>query len=259
MKTRKPLCQAVTAVAALTALALTACAPDEDSAGFEDGEQAGQAEEENGENDAEETEGDDGPEENEATSEDAEDVSGDEDEESPAEEDDTGSSAAQSIDRSHEDALETYSYEIPDEDIDGELEVGVHPIEVDGEVMMLTMSFLAEYDERDTYTFNELHGHGGEPNIANPDAHLNPRLIDRVNFNAYSVLNHDTSRPTSINSYSWWSQPVHEVQMHSGEPFFYWAYYAVPQDDVDSIDVVVNNTGLSHLDIPVFQDVEIQR
>ena len=122
-------------VAALAALALTACAPDDDAAEFEDSVLAAQTQAtggggEPGEDDGEQTQQEE-PAEAEATDTESADA------EAAQEEDGDTSGNAEDVTLDPADALQTYAYPIAHEsgEVEGEITVGVHAVTVEGETL----------------------------------------------------------------------------------------------------------------------------
>lgn len=206
-------------LAALAALMLTACAPDED-AEFEDGEPASQTQEDENSDEAEDSEEESG---NEA--------SGGED----AGEDAEGGAVQTSeglIDP--EDATHTVEYSIPNSDIDGTITLGLHHLEVKGNTMELLLTFTPEFDQHDAVRLYHLHG--------NNSSLARPSLADRENLKRYSPLMGPGSQP--------WATDVVGPRVNSGETLVFWATFAVPEDDIDVINVGIPAA-------PEFEDVEI--
>lgn len=200
-------------LAALTALLLTACAPDED-AEFEDGEPASQTEE------------------NGQTGEEA----GDGNSEAEDDGEDTDGGAVQTsegvIDPA--DATHTVEYSIPDSDIDGTITLGLHHLEVKGNTMELLLTFTPEFDQHDAVNLYGIHGNNGSL--------ARPTLVDRENLKRYSPLSGPGSQP--------WATEVVGPRVNSGETLVFWATFAVPEDDIDVINVGIPAA-------PEFEDVEI--
>lgn len=137
-----------------------------------------------------------------------------------------------------DDALETVSYEIPAEDVDGTITVGFHHLQAEGETMELLLTFTPEFEQHEAYTLWQLH--------SQTHALVEPALYDRENLKRYAVLR------SGSNQESIWSTHGHAVELTSGDTQGYWANYAAPQDDIDTISVGLPSG-------PEFKDVEIQQ
>ncbi|WP_420110704.1 hypothetical protein [Pseudactinotalea sp.] len=170
-------------------------------------------------------------------------------ESSTASGDDGASAGATSLDPA--DAVEALTYPMPDGD--GEITVGLHSLRVEGQSMVLMLSFVADYEhaEGDELTFNEMHGrvdNAGNTFIA-------PVLSDRDNLKTYHVLTQKgeayTYRAVSLSSP--WSTDVNGLRLTSGEPLFVWANYALPEEGTEKVTISIDQ-GL-----PQFEDVVIER
>lgn len=214
------------------ALALSACGSD-DSAEFDDGdtEATGQTEET-------ETEQDDGEEQSGAdqgTADDAGEENSDEQEGSDEGTDPAEPEGSGLVDPA--DALETVTYSIPEESIDGEITVGVHHLRVEGQTMELLLTFTPEFTGNDAYSLWHLHGRN--------HANVPPELYDRDNLKRYSILR---SGPGFNQDH--WATSHDGVNIASGETLAYRATFATPEDDIDTINVGIPVA-------PEFKDVEI--
>src|SRR5699024_5135893 len=136
------------------------------------------------------------------------------------------------------DALETVTYEIPAEDVDGTITVGFHHLQAEGETMELLLTFTPEFDQNEAYTLWQLH--------SQTHSLVEPALYDRENLKRYAVLR------SGSNQESIWSTQQNAAELTSGDTQAYWANYAAPQDDIDTISVGVPSG-------PEIKDVEIQR
>lgn len=219
-------------IAALAALALTACAPEDDSAEFEDAEPASA-----GEQTAEAAEA-----QEEAAEEDSADGDAQDDQADAGNEDDEAS-----VDEQNSDAYEVDLGEpvetmtVPMVEDQGEVAIGLHSLVHEGEAMVLTVSFTpdleSEEDIRLSEMFNLRPGHENS---------LRPYLNDRENLKRYSVLGH------GHGDRGWQSSGFDSIFV-DGEPGYYWAHFPAPEDDIDAVNVSVLP------DVPDFEDVEIQQ
>ncbi|MGC0142814.1 hypothetical protein [Pseudactinotalea sp. Z1732] len=122
--------------------------------------------------------------------------------------------------RGPEDAAATITYDLPDGEM--QVTVGLHSLQVEGDVMRLDLSFSPEGGRDSDYTLYTL----------NQNRRLRPVLNDRENLKQYSVLE------GSGDTWSSDSTPA-GTKVESGQTLMYHAYYAAPEDDIDTIDVLV--------------------
>lgn len=226
---------------AIAALTLAACGPDDDEAPAEFEEEAQASAEMEPAGETEEAQQDDSEEAPEADTDSEE---GDEDEDD-AEAPQTSTDST----LNHEDAVDTITYPIStDSGIEGEISMGLHSLEVTDQGMLLTMSFVPEYDDSDgpARFFDGLH------TARSIDTHLLPVVNDRANLKAYYVPN-EAGRHSSGwvpgNREAWASQL--NIRPRSGETVAFWAYYPVPEDDIDTVDIAVMDG------VQDFREVEI--
>ncbi|WP_156837305.1 hypothetical protein [Nesterenkonia alba] len=145
--------------------------------------------------------------------------------------------------RDPDEASQTLTY--PFAEGEGEMTVGAYPLQVDGDFMLLTLVFVPDYDDsEEVLTFNAMHGHSD--GAGSGLKWFAPILADRENLKAYHVLNYGRGRADR-----WISSMVNQT-LEDGEPYFLFAYYAAPQDDVEAMDVT-----MEALNIPVLESVEI--
>lgn len=240
--------RAAPGVAALAALALTACASEEDPAEFEDPEAASQTQEETsgglpentGEPEAaDETSGAGEDSAGAALNESEEADSGGEVDEEPAEDptDETASGEGRPV--NPDDAVETITYALPTDSINGTMTVGLHHLRTNGETMELLLTYTPEFDEHEQYSLWDLHG--------KDHSQVPPSLYDRENLKSYSLLRADSS----WNVQSVWATEQTTVDLASGDSQPYWANFPAPEDDIDTLNVGIPNA-------PEFEDVEIQ-
>ncbi|GAA4910366.1 hypothetical protein [Nesterenkonia rhizosphaerae] len=238
--------QTIIGAGTLSLLLLSGCSPDDSAEFAETGnaepvdtaEQAGTAEETGvAEDQGAADEGSDQPDE-------------------PQDEDDAAEDAADSAtssEMSHSDALQTITY--PAQAVEGEITAGLQSLTVDGETMLLELTFVADYDDSSgTMTFNELHGFADS--LGN--AYIAPVLHDRQNTKSYHVLTTDNRRMESYRASASlgdtaWSSTVRDRELSPGETLYTWATYAAPQDDIEMVSVSFDRTA------PEFQDVQIQQ
>ncbi|WP_150460656.1 hypothetical protein [Nesterenkonia ebinurensis] len=149
----------------------------------------------------------------------------------------------------HEDAVDTITYPISTSSgIEGEISMGLHSLEVTDQGMLLTMSFVPEYDDsnRPERFYDGLH------TARNIDSHLMPVVSDRANMKAYYVPNE-----AGEHLFGWvpanrgpWASGL-DIRPRSGETVAFWAYYPVPEDEIEVVDIAVMDG------VQEFRDVEI--
>lgn len=216
---------------AIAALALTACASDE-SAEFEDGqaEAAGQTEQ---------------TAETQATEEDAA-AAADEQAEVTDETADSEEGSAETAEASETDEAAAPDLREAEQTVTvptfepgmGEVTVEVYPLEVEEDVMRLSLAFTPDLDSGDSIRTDQMFDTVG------PGRLMLPTLNDRQNLKEYSILG------ASGMSDSGWSTGSQEIG--DGDTASYWAYYSAPEDDIDSISVAVA-AGM-----PEFDEVSIE-
>lgn len=231
---------AISGLALSGMLALSACAPDE-SAEFDDTETEATSETEETETPetAEEENNDDdsqGTPASESEGEDAESGNQESDEDETSTEDEEARSSAGSAQDVLDQAQETITYSLPE--VDGEMTMGIQELTASEEGMLLTVTFVPEYDDSDELmTLYQLHGRNETLETV-----LLPGVNDRENFKQYFVpMNHSPQRAqgwVSAGNDAWATQ-LGGVGLASGEPFTLWAYFATPEDEVDTVDVSV--------------------
>lgn len=214
-------------LAVLAALALTACSAEDDAAEFDDAETSGPtaqgAAEPTGQGD---NQADDGTQQ----SPDAQ----------SSQDQQTGTSSGgsrSSVDPN--DAVETVTYDIPHGEIDGTITVGLHHLQVNGNTMELLLTYTPEFEVHESYTLWELHSRN--------HSLVPPSLFDRENLKRYDLLR--------SGRYGWddgsvWASSQDDIDLSSGQSQAYWANFAVPEDDIDTINVGIPNA-------PEFQNIEI--
>lgn len=215
----------IVALFAATVLTVSACG-DDDTAEFDSAaQQAGetQADETQAEGDAD-TEASESP----MRAEDTDDVAAGGDAGTGDEE------SGNEYIRGPEDAVESQAYDVPGHDL--EVTVGLHTLRVEGDVMLLELSFTPEGDEGGRHGFNNFsQGRGVEP-----------VLTDRENLKQYTVVGSGGDRWASDSS-------VTSTQVEPGQTVMFYAYYSAPQDDIDTVDVTVIDGFV------MFDDVEIEQ
>lgn len=241
---RNALLKAGAGLALVGALALSACAPDDDPADFEETEPASaeelaeeEQEDQTGSETAAEDDGTAGDEEAENDDDSAQDLETEGDDAAADEEDDdpAGEEGSGAIDP--EDAVETVTYPIAHDDVDGEITVGFHHLRVEDQTMELLLTYTPEFDDHGTYNLWHLHNRN--------HAMVAPALYDRENLKRYNIL-----RSGGDFDAGHWATNQADVDLASGETQAYWANFAVPEDDIAAINIGMP-VG------PEFKDMEI--
>lgn len=137
------------------------------------------------------------------------------------------------------DAMETITYDIPNAEIDGTMTVGLHHLERRGQTMELLLTFTPEFTGHEAYSLWDLH--------AKNHALVPPALFDRENLKRYDILRYTGGYDNGAH----WSSTQAEIDLASGDTQSYWATFAAPEDEIDTINVAVP-AG------PEFQDVKIE-
>lgn len=222
--------RATAALSILAMLGLAACAPDT--------EEAEGAAEEDGQS-AEETAdaGQDGGEGTEA-------------------DEDTGDGgqaqgSGEDVTPDPEEALQSVTYPMQGP-LEGEMTMGVHGLEVGEQGMLLTLTFVPEYEMEDgepAHFVQDMHS----VDLDNITTYLLPTVSDRENLKAYQVPREeriDTGGGWQVGTVQAWASEV-DVQIRPGETFTLWAYYPTPEDDIETADVAVVPGAPEFRDVPI--------
>src|SRR5690606_6015678 len=94
--------------------------------------------------------------------------------------------------------------------------VAVHPLRVDGQVMVLQLSFTPDFSGDERLTVFDM----------NQDRTFAPVLNDRENLKQYSVVTDDMGTILATDATGL------GPSVRSGETLTYWAYFAAPEDDI---------------------------
>lgn len=211
--------RAALALTALAALPLAACGVTE-QADFEDGPDSPAP---------------DGSEEPEDAQPAASDGGG---EEQQTGTDDASGGAPEVIDPA--DAVDTISYTLPTDEIDGTMTVGLHHLIQRGRTMELLLTYTPEFSDAGTFSLWDLHG-GNHANVP-------PALFDRENLKRYDLLRDGGT----WDSAQIWNSTQAEHKLASGDTQAYWANFAAPEDDIDTINIAIPGA-------PEFEDVPIEQ
>lgn len=161
---------------------------------------------------------------------------GGEDQESPSAEEGPATGAV--IDPA--DAVSTITYTLPSDEIEGTMTVGFHHLRARGATMELLLTYTPDFTGDQARTLWELHGKN-HSNVA-------PALFDRVNLKRYDILR---------NGGTWdgeeiWNSKQAEHTLSSGDTQAYWANFAAPEDDIETLDIGIPGA-------PEFEDVPIDK
>lgn len=199
--------QAAAGITALAALTLTACASDPEPAGFTDPTESSG---EQSEQAAQATESSTGGGQDGGSA-------------------DAEVAAASMVDPA--DADQTLTYEIPSGEIDGTMTVGLHHLQQNGETLELMLTFTPEFQGEDVHTLWELH--------AKKNSLVAPSLYDRENLKRYSILQTSGGNWDERN----WATPPGDTELASGQTQAYYANFAAPEDQIDSLNVGLPGGG----------------
>jgi hypothetical protein len=149
----------------------------------------------------------------------------------------SGSSGAGVEDIDPEDVLVEQTVAQPD-DPDDRATVGVRSLRVEGDVMVLelivTPDFASVSDSDPVSLYDIWQRAGGT---------FSPTLLDREHLKRYTVVSGGPGRTfTSDSVYT---------QTLNGQPVRAYAVYAAPEDDIDTIDVVLADVWPAFTDVPV--------
>lgn len=225
MRIRTPRVYATTALAALTALTLTACAPDE-AAEFEENDSASTEADPAGEVEETEAPENDGPETEDPENGPAEEA----DSEDSGAEDEQTDSSSDAIDTPEgpidpEDAIDSVTFNIPSSDIDGTMTVGLHHLRVEGNTLQLLLSYTPDFGEHETYSIRNLYSDT-----------VHPTLADMENLKRYTVLRSHGGHG------DYWATNINQ-DIADGESLLYWAHYPIPEDEIDTVDLQIHSAA----------------
>ncbi len=115
--------------------------------------------------------------------------------------------------------------------------VNLHSLTLDGEYLLLHLSFTPHVSDDSEFSIFDM----------NARAVLEPLLSDVTNFKAYSPISETSSARQAWATSTTNSDP----KAGDGQTLMYWAYFAAPVDDVQSLDLAVTGAGLQ------FENVQI--
>lgn len=154
----------------------------------------------------------------------------------PAGEDAGGVSSADAgvLDFDPDDIIVEQTVSFPDDPAD-EITFGVLSLKVDGEVMVLRLAVtprLTSLSDSETVSMYDI----SRPNV------FAPVLVDMANLKEYSVI---------ADPPHYWTSDSVDTRALNGQPMQYWAVYAAPEDDIDTIDVRLTDYWPPFTDIPI--------
>lgn len=114
--------------------------------------------------------------------------------------------------------------------------VGVQSLVVTGEIMTLTLVYTPSFGSR------EPDERIGFYDVLSPDTAQRPMLLDRESFKEYSVIKDGGES---------WTTDLFDLEVTNGEPVVFWAVYAAPQDDVDTMDIRVSSAWPEFTGVPI--------
>lgn len=114
--------------------------------------------------------------------------------------------------------------------------VGVQSLVVTGEIMTLTLVYTPSLGSREPDERIDLY------DVLSPDSALHPTLLDRQSFKEYSVIKDGGES---------WTTDVFDLDVTNGKPAVFWAVYAAPQDDVDTMDIRVSSAWPEFTGVPI--------
>lgn len=120
------------------------------------------------------------------------------------------------------------------------VKIGIEGIIVDGDTMELRLLFTPE-ENLEKVKLNEVLPYATR-------VHMDIKLIDRENLKEYHVIEAPGTLPTW---YQTGGRNEADVEALAGEVVGFQSFYAAPEDDIDTIDVVLG------VGLPVFEDVPL--
>lgn len=150
-----------------------------------------------------------------------------------------------------DDAVAQISYPLTEGS--GSMTMGLHAPIVDGDTMLVQVTFSAYFDNPndDSEYFNRLHGVAGWNMLA-------PIVHDRANMKSYfvprtkGVDNEGGGWLSSGQSKASWGSEMGRTQITHGEEYTMWSYFPAPEDDIEVVDVSVV-PGVQE-----FKDIELE-
>jgi hypothetical protein len=132
-----------------------------------------------------------------------------------------------------EDVIVEQTVAVPDNP-DNKVTLAVHSLTVEGEVMdlrlVVTPQFASESNDASLSLFTAL-----------GDSLFRPRLVDGANLKEYEPIGGGVP----------WVSDETEVEAVNGSPMLAWAYFAAPEDSIETIDVRVSDGWPAFTDVPI--------
>lgn len=139
-----------------------------------------------------------------------------------------------------DDAVATVTYTLPTDEVDGTMTLGLHHLRVRGNTVELLLTYTPEFDSDEALTLWRLHGRKHQS--------VAPALFDRENLKRYDILRSGQG----WDGHTSWNSTHNQHELASGDTQPYWANFAIPEDDVETLDVAVPGA-------PEFEDVPLER
>ncbi len=129
---------------------------------------------------------------------------------------------------------------VPDpEKPDDTVTMGIQSLTVEGKTTVLRLVVTPEFasvSDSDELDLDDAMGGGVE------FFGVTLRLLDRENLKEYSVIHGNSD---------WWASAKEEVSSRNGEPMHAFAVFAAPEDDIDTVDVVLHEQWPEFTDVPI--------
>ena len=132
------------------------------------------------------------------------------------------------------DAIVEQTFAVP-QDPQDKTTVGILALEVQGDVMQLRLAVTPDFTSQGDSDLVSLFSAVGQTTFG-------PTLVDVEHLKEYSVL--------TESSQSWRSTDL-GTQSRNRTPMLAYAWYAAPEDDIDSIDVRVTDSWPAFTDVPI--------
>lgn len=117
--------------------------------------------------------------------------------------------------------------------------IGVQSLAVEGETMVLRLVITPDFasaSDGEEVTLDEAVV-GGVQFFG-----VTLRLLDRENLKEYSVIHEGNE---------WWASAKGEVGSTNGQPMYAFAVFAAPEDDIETVDVVLDEQWPEFTDVPI--------
>lgn len=117
--------------------------------------------------------------------------------------------------------------------------VGLQSLTVEDETMVLRLVVTPEFASVSDSEEIDL---GDAMNVGGEFFGVRLRLLDRENLKEYSVI-HERQK--------WWASATGQVSSTNGQPMYAFAVFAAPEDDMETVDVVVSENWPEFTDVPI--------